>query len=76
MAFFDLSRIVVAAGVGAGALEEALKHIKKRQQFGMPLAAFQSISSSGRNGTHIRAARNLTTRRPGKRTREIWTTAW
>lgn len=63
MKFFDLSRIVVAAqgvGIARAALEEALKHIKKRRQFGAPLAAFQiNQMKIAEMATMIRAARNL-----------------
>ncbi|MBW1669311.1 MAG: acyl-CoA dehydrogenase, partial [Deltaproteobacteria bacterium] len=63
MAFFDLSRIVVAAqgvGIARAALEEATRHVKKRQQFGMPLAAFQvNQFKIAEMATKIRAARNL-----------------
>jgi len=63
MTFFDLSRIVVAAqgvGIARAALEEALKHIKKRHQFGMPLAAFQiNQFKVAEMATMIKAARNL-----------------
>jgi alkylation response protein AidB-like acyl-CoA dehydrogenase len=63
MAFFDLSRIVVAAqgvGIARAALEEAVKHIKKRKQFGMPLAAFQiNQFKVAEMATMIQAARNL-----------------
>ncbi|MBN1103614.1 MAG: acyl-CoA dehydrogenase family protein [Deltaproteobacteria bacterium] len=63
MKFFDLSRIIVAAqgvGIARAALEEAVKHIKKRHQFGMPLAAFQiNQFKIAEMATMIRAARNL-----------------
>ena len=63
MTFFDLSRIVVAAqgvGIARAALEEAIKHIKKRHQFGMPLAAFQvNQFKLAEMATMIKAARNL-----------------
>ena len=63
MTFFDLSRIVVAAqgvGIARAALEEAVKHIKKRHQFGMPLAAFQvNQFKVAEMATLIKAARNL-----------------
>jgi acyl-CoA dehydrogenase len=63
MTFFDLSRIVVAAqgvGIARAALEESLKHIKKRHQFGMPLAAFQiNQFKVAEMATMIKAARNL-----------------
>jgi alkylation response protein AidB-like acyl-CoA dehydrogenase len=63
MTFFDLSRIVVAAqavGIARAALEEAVKHIKKRHQFGVPLAGFQvNQFKVAEMATMIRAARNL-----------------
>jgi alkylation response protein AidB-like acyl-CoA dehydrogenase len=63
MKFFDLSRIIVAAqgvGIARAALEEALKHIKKRRQFGVTLAAFQiNQMKIAEMATMIRAARNL-----------------
>jgi acyl-CoA dehydrogenase len=48
MAFFDRSRIEVAAlGVGTaqGALDKAIAHVRKREQFGKPLASFQMVQS-------------------------------
>jgi alkylation response protein AidB-like acyl-CoA dehydrogenase len=63
MTFFDLSRIVVAAqgvGIARAALEESVMHIKKRQQFGMPLAGFQvNQFKVAEMATWIKAARNL-----------------
>lgn len=63
MRFFDLSRVVVAAqgvGIARAALEEALKHIRKRHQFGAPLASFQiNQMKVAEMATMIRAARNL-----------------
>src|SRR4030043_1220890 len=44
MKFFDHPRIHVAAeatGLAQGAMEQAIKHVRTRQQFGKPLAAFQ-----------------------------------
>jgi alkylation response protein AidB-like acyl-CoA dehydrogenase len=44
MKFFDHTRIHVAAeatGLAQGAMEQAIKHVRARQQFGKPLASFQ-----------------------------------
>ena len=46
MYLFNLDRIIVAAqavGTARGALEESIKHVKKRVAFGAPLSSFQSI---------------------------------
>ena len=46
MHLFNLDRIIVAAqavGTARGALEESIKHVKKRIVFGEPLSSFQSI---------------------------------
>jgi alkylation response protein AidB-like acyl-CoA dehydrogenase len=46
MYLFNLDRIVVAAqavGTARGALDESIKHVKKRVAFGAPLSSFQSI---------------------------------
>jgi alkylation response protein AidB-like acyl-CoA dehydrogenase len=63
MVFFDMSRIVVAAmgvGIARAALEESIKHTKKRHQFGMPLATFQVTQFKlAEMATKIKAARNL-----------------
>jgi acyl-CoA dehydrogenase len=63
MAFFNRTRLHVCAqgvGVARGALEESIKHVKKRHQFGVPLASFQAIQFKlAEMATRIRAARNL-----------------
>jgi len=63
MAFFNLTRIRVVAqavGIARAALEEAMAHIKKRHQFGAPLASFQvNQFKIAEMATRIRAARNL-----------------
>ena len=63
MAFFDLTRIFVSAqaiGVARSALEEAVNHIKKRHQFGQPLASFQvNQFKVAEMATWIKASRNL-----------------
>jgi alkylation response protein AidB-like acyl-CoA dehydrogenase len=44
MKFFDHTRIHVAAeatGLAQGAMEQAIKHVRTRHQFGKPLASFQ-----------------------------------
>jgi len=44
MVFFDHTRLHVCAeavGLAQGAMEQAIKHVRKRQQFGKPLASFQ-----------------------------------
>ena len=46
MHLFNLDRVVVAAqavGTARGALEESIRHVKKRVAFNAPLASFQSI---------------------------------
>lgn len=46
MYLFNLNRIAVAAqgvGLARGALEESIKHVKKRIAFGAPLASYQAI---------------------------------
>ncbi|MFZ0241346.1 MAG: acyl-CoA dehydrogenase family protein [Desulfobacterales bacterium] len=63
MAFFNRTRLHVCAqavGLARGALEEAVRHVKGRRQFGQPLAAFQVTQFKlAEMATRIRAARNL-----------------
>jgi alkylation response protein AidB-like acyl-CoA dehydrogenase len=63
MAFFNLTRLhicAMAVGIARAALEEAINHIKKRRQFGVPLASFQALQFKiAEMATLIRAARNL-----------------
>jgi alkylation response protein AidB-like acyl-CoA dehydrogenase len=63
MAFFNLTRLhicAMAVGIARAALEEAANHIKKRQQFGVPLSSFQGLQFKiAEMATLIRAARNL-----------------
>jgi alkylation response protein AidB-like acyl-CoA dehydrogenase len=63
MAFFNLTRLhicAMAVGIARAALEESVKHIKKRSQFGAPLASFQvNQFKIAEMATMIRAARNL-----------------
>lgn len=60
---FNVSRIRVAAqavGLARAALEEAMAHIKRRHQFGSPLASFQANQFKiAEMATRIEAARNL-----------------
>jgi alkylation response protein AidB-like acyl-CoA dehydrogenase len=63
MEFFNRTRIGVCAqavGLARGALEEALRHVKHRRQFGKTLAEFQVTQFKlAEMATKIRAARNL-----------------
>lgn len=63
MEFFNRTRIHVGAegvGIAQGAMEKAIKHAKKRIQFGKTIATFQVIQFKiAEMATHIQAARNL-----------------
>jgi alkylation response protein AidB-like acyl-CoA dehydrogenase len=63
MAFFNLTRLhicAMAVGIARAAMEESIAHIKKRHQFGAPLASFQvNQFKVAEMATLIRAARNL-----------------
>ncbi len=63
LAALDRLRPTVAAaacGMGARALAEALSHVKRRQQFGKPLAEFQLVQQKlARMATELTAARLL-----------------
>jgi acyl-CoA dehydrogenase len=63
MAFFNRTRLHICAqgvGLARAALEEAIRHVKARRQFGAPLAAFQATRFKiAEMATRIRAARNL-----------------
>jgi len=63
MAFFNVTRLhicAMAVGIARAALEESIAHIKKRHQFGAPLASFQvNQFKIAEMATKIRAARNL-----------------
>ncbi|MFP3928485.1 MAG: acyl-CoA dehydrogenase family protein [Desulfobacteraceae bacterium] len=63
MKFFDHSRAYVAAhglGLAQGAMEQAVRHVKKRVAFGQPLAAFQDVQFTlAEMDTKIETARNL-----------------
>jgi acyl-CoA dehydrogenase len=66
LATLDRLRPTVAAaacGMAARALAEALAHVKRRQQFGKPLAEFQLVQQKlARMATDLTAARLLTYR--------------
>jgi alkylation response protein AidB-like acyl-CoA dehydrogenase len=63
MHLFNLDRIIVAAqavGTARGALDESIKHVKKRVAFGAALSSFQSIQFKIADMfTWIQAGRNL-----------------
>ncbi|MBW1996770.1 MAG: acyl-CoA dehydrogenase family protein [Deltaproteobacteria bacterium] len=63
MTFFNQTRLhicAMAVGLGRSALEESIAHIKKREQFGAPLASFQANQFKiAEMATMIHAARNL-----------------
>src|SRR5512136_53170 len=63
MVFFDHTRLHVCAeavGLAQGAMEQAIKHVRKRQQFGKPLASFQVTQFKiAEMATRIEAGRNL-----------------
>jgi len=63
MAFFNITRLhicAMAVGIARAALEESIAHVKKRHQFGAPLASFQITQFKiAEMATKIRAARNL-----------------
>ncbi len=63
MSFFNRTRLHICAqavGLARAALEESIRHIKNRRQFGQPLASFQAIQFKiAEMATWIRAARNL-----------------
>ncbi|MBC8462623.1 MAG: acyl-CoA/acyl-ACP dehydrogenase [Deltaproteobacteria bacterium] len=63
MDFFNVTRLhicAMAVGIARAALEESVAHIKKRHQFGAPLASFQiNQFKVAEMATKIRAARNL-----------------
>jgi acyl-CoA dehydrogenase len=63
MAFFNHTRLHVCAqavGLSRAALDEAVRHVKGRVQFGQPLSAFQSTQFKiAEMATRIRASRNL-----------------
>jgi alkylation response protein AidB-like acyl-CoA dehydrogenase len=63
MAFFNRTRLHICAqavGLARAALEESVRHTKRRHQFGVPLASFQVTQFKlAEMATWIRAARNL-----------------
>jgi alkylation response protein AidB-like acyl-CoA dehydrogenase len=63
MAFFDHTRLHVCAeavGLAQGAMEQAIEHVRKRQQFRKPLASFQVTQFKiAEMATRIEAGRNL-----------------
>ena len=69
----DIGRIGVAAmgvGLAQGALDQALAYAKERRAFGKPISKFQTIQAKLADlATEIEAARLLTYKAPGSRTR-------
>jgi acyl-CoA dehydrogenase len=63
MTFFDHTRLHIAAqgvGLAQGAMEQAIKHVRERKQFGKPLASFQATQFKiAEMATRIEAGRNL-----------------
>ena len=63
MGFFNITRLhicAMAVGIARSAMEESIAHIKKRRQFGVPLASFQvNQFKIAEMATLIHAARNL-----------------
>jgi alkylation response protein AidB-like acyl-CoA dehydrogenase len=63
MYLFNLNRIGVAAqavGIARSALEESIRHVKKRHAFGAPLSSFQAIQFKIADMfTWMQAGRNL-----------------
>jgi len=63
MSFFNITRLhicAMAVGIARAALEESTAYIKKRHQFGVPLASFQiNQFKIAEMATKIRASRNL-----------------
>jgi acyl-CoA dehydrogenase len=63
MQLFNINRVIAASqgiGVAQGALDKAIQYVKKRKQFGQPLAAFQATQFRiAEMATWVEAARNL-----------------
>ncbi|MCP3955919.1 MAG: acyl-CoA/acyl-ACP dehydrogenase [Desulfobacterales bacterium] len=63
MEFFNRTRLHICAqgvGLARAALEESIRHVKGRKQFGTPIATFQGTQFKvAEMATKIRAARNL-----------------
>lgn len=64
MHFFDMTRIMVASqavGLAQGALDLAIKYVKERKTFGIPLAANQGIQFQlAEMATRVELARTIT----------------
>jgi len=63
MVFFDHTRLHICAqaiGLAQGAMEQAIKHVRERRQFGKPLASFQATQFKiAEMATRIEAGRTL-----------------
>jgi alkylation response protein AidB-like acyl-CoA dehydrogenase len=63
MVFFDHTRLHICAqavGLAQGAMEQAIKHVRERKQFGKPLASFQATQFKvAEMATRIEAGRTL-----------------
>ncbi len=63
MAFFDETRLHICAqavGLAQGAMEQAIRHVRERKQFGKPLASFQVTQFKiAEMATRIEAGRAL-----------------
>lgn len=63
MEFFNRTRLHIGAqgvGVSQGALDKAVRHVKNREQFGQPLAAFQGVQFKiAEMATRVEAARGM-----------------
>jgi alkylation response protein AidB-like acyl-CoA dehydrogenase len=63
MHLFNINRVIAASqgiGVAQGALDKAIQYVKKRKQFGQPLAAFQATQFKiAEMATWVEVARNL-----------------
>ena len=63
MTFFDHTRLHICAqavGLAQGAMEQAIRHVRERRQFGKPLASFQVTQFKiAEMATQIEAGRNL-----------------
>jgi alkylation response protein AidB-like acyl-CoA dehydrogenase len=63
MQLFNINRVIAASqgiGVAQGALDKAIQYVKKRKQFGQPLAALQATQFKiAEMATWVEAARNL-----------------
>jgi alkylation response protein AidB-like acyl-CoA dehydrogenase len=63
MVFFDHTRLHICAqgvGLAQGAMEQTIKHVRERRQFGKPLASFQATQFKiAEMATRIEAGRTL-----------------